>query len=277
MLVSNGHLSPQRRRTKPPPSPFLHPSLPLSASRYQAALIPLAIDSESATVGWVGTWLIPLPPTPHRLLAPSLSSFATDSPTLCQRGYREALGAPQRRTANVFTRLVTHSHLGLAPHTFSLHRHPPRGRLRGGVTAFYTTERVMCASVHNFGDFFPGTTGTQDDGAGKGKGIPVRPVVSGVMARVTDVFRPTAIVLQCAPTHSQAITSAASISRSQDTQIQSPARLPRRRRRRRLHDQARRDWLENDVSEELPWCQYSEAHAVRDRALGQLHELRGTH
>ncbi|KAJ7051878.1 hypothetical protein C8F01DRAFT_635214 [Mycena amicta] len=62
-----------------------------------------------------------------------------------------------------------HSHLGLAPHTFSLHQHPSRGRLRGGVTAFYTTDRVMCASFRKFGDFLPGT-GTQDDGAGKGKG-----------------------------------------------------------------------------------------------------------
>ncbi|KAJ7052377.1 hypothetical protein C8F01DRAFT_1376046 [Mycena amicta] len=88
--------------------------------------------------------------------------------------------------------------------------------------AFYTTDR---ASFHKLGEFFPGT-GTQDDcGRAKGKGYslnvplddgitesylsvfePVRYTTSSfsfsnvhkaVMARMIDLFQPTAIVLQC--------------------------------------------------------------------------------
>ncbi|KAF7326701.1 Histone deacetylase RPD3 [Mycena sanguinolenta] len=80
----------------------------------------------------------------------------------------------------------------------------------GVEEAFYTTDRVMCASFHKFGEFFPGT-GTQDDrGRGKGKGyslnVPLddgitdaafKSVFEPVMSKILEVFRPTAVVLQC--------------------------------------------------------------------------------
>ncbi|KAJ7147869.1 histone deacetylase RPD3 [Mycena crocata] len=80
----------------------------------------------------------------------------------------------------------------------------------GVEEAFYTTDRVMCASFHKFGEFFPGT-GTQDDrGRGRGKGYSVnvplddgitdeafRGVFEPVMSKILEVFRPTAVVLQC--------------------------------------------------------------------------------
>ncbi|KAF8967453.1 hypothetical protein BDZ97DRAFT_1803400 [Flammula alnicola] len=80
----------------------------------------------------------------------------------------------------------------------------------GVEEAFYTTDRVMTCSFHKFGEFFPGT-GTQDDrGTGKGKGYAVnvpfkdgisdetfRSVFDPVITRILDVFRPSAVVLQC--------------------------------------------------------------------------------
>jgi histone deacetylase 1/2 len=69
----------------------------------------------------------------------------------------------------------------------------------------------MCASFHRYGDaFFPGTGAASDVGERRGRGysvnIPLREGVDDatfhaafkpVMARVLDVFRPGAIVLQC--------------------------------------------------------------------------------
>ncbi|KDR84346.1 hypothetical protein GALMADRAFT_55732 [Galerina marginata CBS 339.88] len=80
----------------------------------------------------------------------------------------------------------------------------------GVEEAFYTTDRVMTCSFHKFGEFFPGT-GTQEDlGSGKGKGysvnVPLKDGISDesfksvfdpVIDRIMDVFRPSAVVLQC--------------------------------------------------------------------------------
>ncbi|KAJ6537670.1 hypothetical protein B0H19DRAFT_1180630 [Mycena capillaripes] len=77
----------------------------------------------------------------------------------------------------------------------------------GVEEAFYTTDRVMCASFHKFGEFFPGT-GTQDDrGRGKGKGyslnVPLddgitdeafKSVFEPVMSKILETFRPTAVL-----------------------------------------------------------------------------------
>ncbi|KAJ7649065.1 histone deacetylase RPD3 [Mycena polygramma] len=80
----------------------------------------------------------------------------------------------------------------------------------GVEEAFYTTDRVMTASFHKFGEFFPGT-GTQDDrGRGRGKGfalnVPLddgitdeayKSVFEPVITKVLETFRPSAVVLQC--------------------------------------------------------------------------------
>ncbi|KAF9474338.1 histone deacetylase RPD3 [Pholiota conissans] len=80
----------------------------------------------------------------------------------------------------------------------------------GVEEAFYTTDRVMTCSFHKFGEFFPGT-GTQEDiGCGKGKGYAVnvplkdgitdesfKSVFDPVIAKILEVFRPSAVVLQC--------------------------------------------------------------------------------
>ena len=80
----------------------------------------------------------------------------------------------------------------------------------GVEEAFYTTNRVMTASFHKFGDYFPGTGDVRDTGHGKGKNYSVnfplrngmndesfvrifKPVIRGIMER----FRPGAVVLQC--------------------------------------------------------------------------------
>lgn len=80
----------------------------------------------------------------------------------------------------------------------------------GVEEAFYTTDRVMTASFHKFGDFFPGTGDVRDIGMKKGKNycvnVPLRdgigdlefgnifrPVISHIMAW----YRPGAVVLQC--------------------------------------------------------------------------------
>ncbi|KAG6917573.1 hypothetical protein DXG01_002042 [Tephrocybe rancida] len=80
----------------------------------------------------------------------------------------------------------------------------------GVEEAFYTTDRVMTCSFHKFGEYFPGT-GTQDDrGRGKGKGYAINvPLKDGitdqsyqsvfepVISKILEVFRPSAVVLQC--------------------------------------------------------------------------------
>mmetsp|Transcript_35223 Transcript_35223/g.48123 ORF Transcript_35223/g.48123 Transcript_35223/m.48123 type:complete len:755 (-) Transcript_35223:7-2271(-) len=80
----------------------------------------------------------------------------------------------------------------------------------GVEEAFYTTDRVMCVSFHKFGEYFPGTGDIRDIGAGKGKHYSVNfPLKDGiddfnyenifkpVIQKVIDVFKPTAIVMQC--------------------------------------------------------------------------------
>lgn len=80
----------------------------------------------------------------------------------------------------------------------------------GVEEAFYTTDRVMTASFHKFGDFFPGTGDLKDDGVDKGKhyslnfplndGIDDKTYLSvfkPVIQKIMDVYRPGAVVLQC--------------------------------------------------------------------------------
>ena len=80
----------------------------------------------------------------------------------------------------------------------------------GVEEAFYTTDRVMTASFHKFGDFFPGTGAEGDKGKGRGKGYAVnyplkdgidddsyRSVFRPVLQHIMDWYRPGAVVLQC--------------------------------------------------------------------------------
>ncbi|KWU45643.1 hypothetical protein RHOSPDRAFT_32565 [Rhodotorula sp. JG-1b] len=80
----------------------------------------------------------------------------------------------------------------------------------GVEEAFYTTDRVMTASFHKFGDFFPGTGAEGDKGKGRGKGYAVNfpfkdgiddesyeSVFKPVIERIMDWYRPGAVVLQC--------------------------------------------------------------------------------
>ncbi|GAA5826309.1 hypothetical protein JCM11251_007249 [Rhodosporidiobolus azoricus] len=80
----------------------------------------------------------------------------------------------------------------------------------GVEEAFYTTDRVMTASFHKFGDFFPGTGAEGDKGKGRGKGYAVnfplkdgiddesyRSVFKPVIQAIMDWYRPGAVILQC--------------------------------------------------------------------------------
>jgi histone deacetylase 1/2 len=81
----------------------------------------------------------------------------------------------------------------------------------GVEEAFYLTDRVMTLSLHRYGDFFfPGTGDLGDVGERRGRGYSVNvPLREGtddatflaafkpVMAKIMEVFRPGAIVLQC--------------------------------------------------------------------------------
>lgn len=80
----------------------------------------------------------------------------------------------------------------------------------GVEEAFYTTNRVMTASFHKYGEFFPGTGDIKDIGSGVGKNyalnfplkdgiddISYETVFKPVMERVIQWYRPEAIVLQC--------------------------------------------------------------------------------
>ncbi|CAM9174898.1 unnamed protein product [Chrysoparadoxa australica] len=80
----------------------------------------------------------------------------------------------------------------------------------GVEEAFYCTDRVMTLSFHKYGDFFPGTGDLKDVGAKKGKYYSVNcPLQDGIddrsyekifkpiVDKVMEVYRPTAIVLQC--------------------------------------------------------------------------------
>ncbi|GFZ44841.1 histone deacetylase [Saitozyma sp. JCM 24511] len=81
----------------------------------------------------------------------------------------------------------------------------------GVEEAFYTTDRVMTASFHRFGEFFPGTgdVRVQDVGMKRGKGyavnVPLRDGITDeafhsifkpVIRHIIDFYRPGAIVLQ---------------------------------------------------------------------------------
>ncbi|ORY30812.1 hypothetical protein BCR39DRAFT_528477 [Naematelia encephala] len=79
----------------------------------------------------------------------------------------------------------------------------------GVEEAFYVTDRVMTASFHRFGEFFPGTGDVKDVGMKKGKGyavnVPLRDGITDetfhsifkpVIQHIIDFFRPGAIVLQ---------------------------------------------------------------------------------
>ncbi|KAH8828061.1 histone deacetylase RPD3 [Flagelloscypha sp. PMI_526] len=80
----------------------------------------------------------------------------------------------------------------------------------GVEEAFYTTDRVLTCSFHKFGEFFPGTGTSADQGRGKGKGYSVNlPLKDGltdeslksiydpVISKILEVFRPSVVVLQC--------------------------------------------------------------------------------
>jgi histone deacetylase 1/2 len=80
----------------------------------------------------------------------------------------------------------------------------------GVEEAFYTTDRVMTCSFHKYGAYFPGTGTQEDKGRGKGKGYAVNvPLKDGitdeayqsvfepVIAKILEVYRPSAVVLQC--------------------------------------------------------------------------------
>ncbi|KAG6820925.1 hypothetical protein H0H93_009699 [Arthromyces matolae] len=80
----------------------------------------------------------------------------------------------------------------------------------GVEEAFYTTDRVMTCSFHKFGEYFPGTGTQEDRGRGKGKGYAInvplkdgitdesyRSVFEPIITKILEVFRPSAVVLQC--------------------------------------------------------------------------------
>ncbi|KAJ1457183.1 hypothetical protein M885DRAFT_438519, partial [Pelagophyceae sp. CCMP2097] len=80
----------------------------------------------------------------------------------------------------------------------------------GVEEAFYCTDRVMTVSFHKYGDFFPGTGNIADVGAQRGKyhsvnfplkdgmdDVSYEAVFKPVIAKVVEVYKPTAIVLQC--------------------------------------------------------------------------------
>nr|GMC79684.1 histone deacetylase 6 [Ipomoea batatas] len=80
----------------------------------------------------------------------------------------------------------------------------------GVEEAFFTTDRVMTASFHKFGDFFPGTGHIKDIGVGLGKyyalNVPLndgmddesfRSLFRPIIQKVMEVYQPDAVVLQC--------------------------------------------------------------------------------
>ncbi|PXF41132.1 putative histone deacetylase 1-B [Gracilariopsis chorda] len=80
----------------------------------------------------------------------------------------------------------------------------------GVEEAFYSTDRVMTASFHKFGDYFPGTGDVFDIGIERGKyysaNFPLRDgiddesyqmIFEPVMGRIMEWYQPSAIVLQC--------------------------------------------------------------------------------
>ncbi|KAI6017011.1 hypothetical protein PISMIDRAFT_687846 [Pisolithus microcarpus 441] len=80
----------------------------------------------------------------------------------------------------------------------------------GVEEAFYTTDRVMTCSFHKFGEYFPGTGTQEDKGKDKGRNYAInvplkdgitdeafKSVFEPVVSKIMDVYRPSAVVLQC--------------------------------------------------------------------------------
>ncbi|KAK5069170.1 histone deacetylase [Lithohypha guttulata] len=80
----------------------------------------------------------------------------------------------------------------------------------GVEEAFYTTDRVMTASFHKYGEYFPGTGELRDTGVAQGKyyavNFPLRDgiddysykhIFEPVIKAIMDFYRPSAVVLQC--------------------------------------------------------------------------------
>eukprot|EP01066_Platyproteum_vivax_P007400 Platyproteum_vivax@DN2889_c0_g1_i1.p1 len=80
----------------------------------------------------------------------------------------------------------------------------------GVEEAFYGSNRVMCVSFHQYGDYFPGTGGPDDIGVSRGTGHSVNVPLSqgmdddmfaslfdGVIDKCLAAFKPEAVVLQC--------------------------------------------------------------------------------
>lgn len=81
----------------------------------------------------------------------------------------------------------------------------------GVEEAFYGSNRVMTASFHKYGEYFPGSGHYADVGVGKGRNYSINfPLKDGmdddsyreyvfkpVIAKIMEKFRPDAIVLQC--------------------------------------------------------------------------------
>jgi len=80
----------------------------------------------------------------------------------------------------------------------------------GVEEAFYTTDRVLTASFHKFGEYFPGTGDIRDIGTGPGKfhaiNFPLKDGIDDqsyenlfkpVVQTIMDVYAPGAVVLQC--------------------------------------------------------------------------------
>eukprot|EP00924_Labyrinthula_sp_SR-Ha-C_P009347 maker-scaffold_2-snap-gene-21.58-mRNA-1 protein AED:0.21 eAED:0.21 QI:118/1/1/1/1/1/2/424/471 len=80
----------------------------------------------------------------------------------------------------------------------------------GVEEAFYTTDRVMTVSFHNYGDFFPGSGDVNELGVGAGKNYSVNyPLKDGlddetfesvfvpVMQKVMAVYQPNVVVMCC--------------------------------------------------------------------------------
>ena len=80
----------------------------------------------------------------------------------------------------------------------------------GVEEAFYTTNRVMTASFHKFGEYFPGTGDVKDKGFDAGENYAIncplhdgmddesfKSVFRPVVGKIMEKFQPGAIVLQC--------------------------------------------------------------------------------
>lgn len=80
----------------------------------------------------------------------------------------------------------------------------------GVEEAFYGTNRVMTASFHKYGEYFPGSGAYLDDGYDKGKNYSInfplrdgmdddsyRTIFRPVIGKIMEKFQPEAIVLQC--------------------------------------------------------------------------------